>query len=105
MATDAGVRFEVLSERIANTFEKAEKDRDGNIRTTPQFFNDLIIEVHRLESALALANTTIAIMKGEQTFNSPEEFNAYLSDTRCDDVMFSDDIPVVKLIDTANGGT
>ncbi len=68
-------------------------------------FPKLITRIVELETALAISNNTVAILKGEKAFQSEEELVAHIESTINDDVLFFDGQPAVKTIDTIHGGT
>ncbi|HIA51293.1 MAG TPA: hypothetical protein EYN91_04290 [Candidatus Melainabacteria bacterium] len=103
MASD---NYGPLSSILTQVLAVQWKNDRGHFEVTPEFFHLLHERVVQLETALAISNHALLIHKGEMTFDDQDELENYITEVNSEEVMFNEiGQPVVKPIDTANGGT
>lgn len=82
--------YKPLSEQLTAVFEVVTRNQVGpTVLVSREMMTTLIIRIAQLETALAVANNTVAILKGEQTFDDHDEWGDYIDETTGDEVMFN----------------
>lgn len=99
--------YKPLSTIVLEAFEIAGHVADSySVRVTRPFITALVERIVELETALAVSNNTVKILKGEMTFDSEDDLTNYIREVNGEEAMFTEiGQPVVKPIDTALGGT